>query len=66
MSLVLFAVPTLQAQDHRPVTHAPVPIQIGTANLTNPRTPLDILSGLQTFMQQEGIKNITELIGAAL
>jgi len=30
-SLVLFVVTTLQAQDYRPVTHAPVPIQIGTA-----------------------------------
>jgi dihydroorotate dehydrogenase (NAD+) catalytic subunit len=40
-------------------------IQVGTANLTNPRAPLDILEGIEKFMEKEGIKDIADLIGAA-
>ncbi len=40
-------------------------IQVGSANLTNPRTPLDILQGIERFMEKEGIDNLTDLIGAA-
>lgn len=40
-------------------------IQIGTASFSNPRAPLDILEGIEQFMQREGIKDITELTGAA-
>ena len=40
-------------------------IQVGTANFTNPRAPLDILEGIEQFMQKEGIKDITDLIGVA-
>jgi dihydroorotate dehydrogenase (NAD+) catalytic subunit len=39
-------------------------IQVGTANLTNPRAPLDVLEGIEKFMRDEGIEDITELIGA--
>ena len=39
-------------------------IQVGTANFTNPRAPLDVLEGIEQFMAKEGVKNITELIGA--
>jgi dihydroorotate dehydrogenase (NAD+) catalytic subunit len=38
-------------------------IQIGTANFTNPRAPLDVLEGIEKFMKKEGIKDIAELIG---
>ena len=38
-------------------------IQVGTANLTSPRTPLEVLEGIQAFMQKEGIKNLSEIIG---
>jgi dihydroorotate dehydrogenase (NAD+) catalytic subunit len=41
-------------------------IQVGTANFTNPCTPLDILGGLERFMKKEGIRNLSELIGAAI
>jgi dihydroorotate dehydrogenase (NAD+) catalytic subunit len=41
-------------------------VQVGTAIFTNPCTPLDILEGIERFMKKEGIRNITELIGAAL
>jgi len=40
-------------------------IQVGTANLTNPRAPLDVLEGIEQFMGKEGIDNIAELIGVA-
>jgi dihydroorotate dehydrogenase (NAD+) catalytic subunit len=39
-------------------------IQVGTANFSNPRAPLDVLEGIEQFMQKEGIKDIAELIGA--
>jgi len=39
-------------------------IQIGTANFTNPRAPLDVLEGIEQFMEKEGVKDIAELIGA--
>ena len=40
-------------------------IQVGTANFTNPRTPLDVLEGIEQFMKKEGVKDIAELIGVA-
>ncbi|MBA7549424.1 Dihydroorotate dehydrogenase B (NAD(+)), catalytic subunit [subsurface metagenome] len=40
-------------------------IQVGTASLTNPRAPLDVLEGIEQFMKKEGIKDIAELIGVA-
>ena len=39
-------------------------IQVGTANFTNPKAPLDVLEGIEQFMTQEGIEDIAELIGA--
>ena len=41
-------------------------VQVGTANFTNPCIPLDIIDGIERFMKKEGIRRITELIGAAL
>lgn len=40
-------------------------IQVGTANFTNPRAPLDVIEGIEKFMKDEGVKNIAELIGVA-
>ena len=40
-------------------------VQVGTASLTSPRAPLDVLEGIEKFMRDEGIKDIRELIGAA-
>jgi len=40
-------------------------IQVGTASLTNPRAPLDVLEGIEQFMREEGVNNLTDLIGAA-
>jgi dihydroorotate dehydrogenase (NAD+) catalytic subunit len=41
-------------------------IQVGTANLTNPRAGLDILHGIQRFMEDKGITNLVDIIGAAM
>lgn len=40
-------------------------IQIGTINLVNPRAGIEILAGLEAFLQAEGITDIGELVGAA-
>ncbi len=40
-------------------------IQVGTAGFANPRAPLDVLEGIEQFMEKEGIKDIAELIGIA-
>jgi dihydroorotate dehydrogenase (NAD+) catalytic subunit len=40
-------------------------VQVGTANLTSPRAALDVLEGIERFMEDEGIGDIAELIGVA-
>ncbi|HCP60558.1 MAG TPA: dihydroorotate dehydrogenase [Dehalococcoidia bacterium] len=40
-------------------------IQIGTASFTNPRAALDVLEGIERFMEKKGVKDIGELTGAA-
>ncbi len=40
-------------------------VQVGTANLTSPRAALDVLEGIERFMQDEGVGDIAELIGVA-
>jgi len=40
-------------------------VQVGTAALVNPRTPLDIIEGIERFMAEKGIDDINQLIGAA-
>lgn len=39
--------------------------QVGTATFANPRAPLDILEGIEDFMEKEGVHQLSELIGAA-
>jgi dihydroorotate dehydrogenase (NAD+) catalytic subunit len=39
-------------------------VQVGTAGMVNPRTPVEIVEGIEKFMLKEGIESITELIGA--
>ena len=38
-------------------------IQVGTANLVNLKTMVDIIQGIQNFMKKEGIKNLSEIRG---
>ncbi|MCK4403327.1 MAG: dihydroorotate dehydrogenase [Dehalococcoidia bacterium] len=40
-------------------------VQVGSANLTNPRASLDILEGIKHFMSDKGIHNLADLIGVA-
>ena len=40
-------------------------IQVGTASFTNPRAALDVLEGIERFMEKKGVKDIGELTGAA-
>jgi len=40
-------------------------VQVGTATFANPRAPLDVLEGLQRYMEEQGITDVRELIGAA-
>lgn len=40
-------------------------VQVGTANLHNPNTILDILEGIRNFITDKGFHSLTELIGMA-
>jgi len=40
-------------------------VQVGTANFTSPTTPMDVLQGIEQFMEKEGIKRLAEIISAA-
>ncbi|MBC9783311.1 dihydroorotate dehydrogenase [Heliobacterium chlorum] len=39
-------------------------IAVGTANFTNPRATMDILEGIEAFCLREGVRDISEIIGA--
>jgi dihydroorotate dehydrogenase (NAD+) catalytic subunit len=39
-------------------------VQVGTANFSNPKTMLEIIEGLESFLNQRGIDNIREIIGS--
>ncbi len=41
-------------------------VQVGTAGMATPGTPLDVLEGIERFMESEGIADLSDLIGAAL
>ncbi|MBN1862139.1 MAG: dihydroorotate dehydrogenase [Dehalococcoidales bacterium] len=38
-------------------------VQVGTAGFANPQAPLEVIEGIEEFMRQEGVADITELIG---
>jgi len=40
-------------------------IQVGTANLTNPRASLDVLQGIERLMKENGIANLVDIIDTA-
>ncbi len=40
-------------------------VQVGSATYRNPRAALDILEGIERYMEKEGIKKIGDIIGAA-
>ena len=39
-------------------------VQVGTANFSNPRTMVEIIDGLGSFLKQRGINDIREIIGS--
>ena len=39
-------------------------VRIETANLINPRAPVEILNGIKAYLQKEGLTSIQELVGA--
>lgn len=41
-------------------------VQVGTATFANPRAPLDVLEGICAWLEQEGVTNVNDIIGAAL
>ena len=41
-------------------------IQLGTINFVNPRAGIEIIEGIEAFLQKEGIENVQEIVGAAL
>jgi dihydroorotate dehydrogenase (NAD+) catalytic subunit len=40
-------------------------VQVGTATFINPRASLDVLEGIERFMEEEGVDDISQLVGAA-
>jgi dihydroorotate dehydrogenase (NAD+) catalytic subunit len=40
-------------------------VQVGTASFTNPRAAIDVLEGIEAFLTDHKILNITDIIGAA-
>ncbi len=40
-------------------------VEVGTAQFVNPRALLDVLEGIEEFMQRQGVKDISEIVGAA-
>jgi dihydroorotate dehydrogenase (NAD+) catalytic subunit len=39
-------------------------VQVGTANFSNPRTMVEIIDGLGSFLEQRGVNDIREIIGS--
>jgi len=40
-------------------------VQVGTATFVNPRATLDVLEGIERYMEEEGVGDICQLVGAA-
>lgn len=40
-------------------------VQVGTANLTNPRVALEVLDGIEQYMVRKGIRRLKDIVGIA-
>ena len=40
-------------------------IQIGTANFANPRTPQEVLAGMERYMNRRKVTSMADLVGLA-
>jgi len=38
-------------------------IQVGTANFINPRTAIEIVSGINEYCERQGVEDVGELVG---
>ncbi|MEE8174967.1 MAG: dihydroorotate dehydrogenase [Dehalococcoidia bacterium] len=38
-------------------------VQVGTASFTDPHAPLEVVEGIERFMEREGVERLTDLIG---
>jgi dihydroorotate dehydrogenase (NAD+) catalytic subunit len=38
-------------------------VAVGTANFMNPRATLEVLSGIEAFLAEQGVVRLTDLIG---
>ncbi|MCL2841047.1 MAG: dihydroorotate dehydrogenase [Defluviitaleaceae bacterium] len=41
-------------------------IAVGTANFVNPRASLDVLEGIEAYMEKHGVDDVNDLVGAAI
>lgn len=39
-------------------------VEVGTATFRNPRAPIDVLEGLEAFLREEGVEDVSDLVGA--
>ena len=39
-------------------------VAVGAMNFVNPYTTIDVVEGIEAYMKQYGIENVTDLIGA--
>jgi dihydroorotate dehydrogenase (NAD+) catalytic subunit len=40
-------------------------VQVGSANLFNPRAPLEVLEGIRDYLQKENLQSVRDLVGIA-
>jgi dihydroorotate dehydrogenase (NAD+) catalytic subunit len=40
-------------------------VQVGTANLINPRAPIEVIEGIKAYLEKEQIEDIKDLVGVA-
>ncbi len=40
-------------------------VQVGTATFVNPQATVDVLEGIERFLEEEGVEDICQLVGAA-
>jgi dihydroorotate dehydrogenase (NAD+) catalytic subunit len=41
-------------------------VQVGTATFVNPRAPLDVLDGMATWLDENGVTDVNDIIGCAI
>ena len=39
-------------------------VAVGTANFVNPHATIDVIDGIVSYCEEQGVKHVSELIGA--